>query len=299
MRLARRAGSLFVLVVLLCGLAKAMQVPGLSVIVVDQTNAVVPGATVVLTSTEDQGAAMFVTDSSGAVQFPVKSGTYALAVKARGFAPVTKRVYVGAQAQSERVVLPVGAGGGVEVTPIAPPMEVQSANDERLIDRDEETISPSRPVPTGLAPRMKVKLVSEGQGQKTYAVVFRTGDELLSGMTDFAVKYGVKDAHFTGIGAVSGATVGWLDLSRKLYHRIDVKEQVEVLSMVGDVAMYNGKPVVHAHMVFGKRDGSTVGGHLWEAHVDPTVEVFVTVDTMPLEKVPDDASGMKVIDPTR
>jgi len=144
---------------------------------------------------------------------------------------------------------------------------------------------------------MQVKLVKDTPEEKVYAVIFLKGDELLSGLTDFCIKYGVTDAHFTGIGAVSSATVGWLDLSKKLYHRIDMNQQVEVLSMIGDVATFNGKPVVHAHMVFGRSDGTTVGGHLWEAHVNPTVEVFVTANTTPLKKRPDEPSGMKLIDP--
>ena len=166
-------------------------------------------------------------------------------------------------------------------------------------DQTERTILPSRPIPTGKAPSMHVKMVNDQNGQKTYAVIFRKGDEILSGLTDFAMQYHVTDAHFTGIGAVSSATVGWLDLSRKIYHEIPVNEQVEVLSMMGDIATFNGKPVVHAHMVFGKHDGSTIGGHLWEANVNPTVEVFVTADDASLQKVPDDASGMKIIDPTK
>lgn len=161
----------------------------------------------------------------------------------------------------------------------------------------EETISPARPIPVGLAPGMEVKLVSEKAGEQVYAVIFSRGDEVLSGLTDFAIKYKITAAHFTGIGAIKDATVGWLDLDAKAYHPIHVNQQVEVLSMMGDVATFNGKPVVHAHLVLGKRDGSTVGGHLWEAHVNPTLEVFVSVDPEPLKKKLDEASGMKVIDP--
>ena len=69
---------------------------------------------------------------------------------------------------------------------------------------------------------MRVKLVESTGGEKVYAVVFRKGDEMLSGLTDFAKQYHVVDAHFTGIGAVSGATMGWLDLSQKNYHPIHV-----------------------------------------------------------------------------
>jgi hypothetical protein len=160
-------------------------------------------------------------------------------------------------------------------------------------------ISPSRPVPTGKAPAMQVKLVKDTPEEKVYAVVFYKGDEALSGLTDFAIQHKVEDAHFTAIGAVSGATLAWLDPANKIYHRIPVAEQVEVLSLIGDVATFNGKPIVHMHAVLGKPDGTTIGGHVFELNVNPTLEVFVTVDTAPLKKKPDEASGMKVIDPTQ
>jgi predicted DNA-binding protein with PD1-like motif len=161
------------------------------------------------------------------------------------------------------------------------------------------TISPSRQVPVGQAPEMQAKLVKDSPGEKVYVVIFHAGDEALSGLTDFAIKNNVEDAHFTGIGAVSGATLAWLDVPAKMYHRIGVQEQTEVLSLIGDVAMYNGKPVVHMHAVLGRHDGSTVGGHVFELRVNPTLEVFVTVNTVPIKKRSDEASGMKLIDPTQ
>ena len=160
-------------------------------------------------------------------------------------------------------------------------------------------ISPSRPVPTGKAPAMQVKLVKDAPEEKVYAVFFYKGDEALSGLTDFAIQHKIEDAHFTAIGAVSGATLAWLDPGNKIYHRIPVAEQVEVLSLIGDVATFNGKPIVHMHAVLGKPDGTTIGGHVFELNVNPTLEVFVTIDTAPLKKKPDEASGMKVVDPTQ
>ena len=163
----------------------------------------------------------------------------------------------------------------------------------------DDSISPSRPIPIGLAPNMQVKLVSDSPQQKVYVVVFHSGDEALSGLTDFAIQNHIEDAHFTAIGAVSGATLGWLDLAHKNYHPIPVTQQCEVASMIGDIATYNDKPVVHMHVVLAHRDGTTVGGHVWELHVNPTLEVFVTANAVPLRKKPDDASGMKFIDPTQ
>jgi len=164
---------------------------------------------------------------------------------------------------------------------------------------DDRLISPARPVPVGNAPGMQVKLVKDTPEEKIYAVVFYKGDEALSGLTDFALKYGVGDAHFTGIGAVRSATLAWLDPANRIYHRISVPQQVEVLSLIGDVATFNGRPVVHMHAVLGHPDGTTSGGHVFELNVNPTLEVFVTVNSTALKKRPDDASGMKVIDPAQ
>jgi predicted DNA-binding protein with PD1-like motif len=158
-------------------------------------------------------------------------------------------------------------------------------------------ISPTRPVPAGKAPHMLAKLVKDAPDEKVYAIVFYNGDEALSGLTDFAIEHKIEDAHFTGIGAVAGATLAWLDPAKKIYHRIAVEQQVEVLSLTGDVATFDGKPVVHMHAALGKPDGSTVGGHVFELHVNPTLEVFMTVNSTALKKRPDADSGMKVIDP--
>ncbi len=144
---------------------------------------------------------------------------------------------------------------------------------------------------------MKVKLLKSTAEEKVYVVIFSKGDEALSGLTDFAMKYGARDAHFTAIGATNEATLGWLDPTAKLYHGIPVTQQVEVLSMMGDIARFAGKPIVHTHDVLAKPDGTTVGGHVFELHVNPTLEVFVTANQVLLQKKPDPASGMKLIDP--
>jgi predicted DNA-binding protein with PD1-like motif len=163
----------------------------------------------------------------------------------------------------------------------------------------DSLISPSRPVPTGKAPHMLVKQVKDAPEEKVYAVIFYRGDEALSGLTDFMIEHKIQDAHFTGIGAISSATLAWLDPSQKIYHRIPVTEQAEVLSLIGDVATFDGKPIVHMHAVLGKSNGTPIGGHVFELNVNPTLEVFVTVNATPLKKRPDDPSGMKVIDPTQ
>ena len=82
-------------------------------------------------------------------------------------------------------------------------------------------------------------------------------------------------AHFTGIGAFRRLTLGYFDPERLDYRRSPIEEQVEVLSLVGNIAIDEEKPKVHAHVVVGKSDGTARGGHILEATVWPTLELVV------------------------
>ena len=115
-----------------------------------------------------------------------------------------------------------------------------------------EYVAPSEAVPRGKAPKMQVQLLNPGEPTKQYAVIFYQGDEAFSGLLEFAEKYHVTSAHFTAIGALSGATLGWFDPQRKMYKKIPIDGQHEVIGMSGDIALYQGKPVVHTHMVVGR-----------------------------------------------
>lgn len=152
-------------------------------------------------------------------------------------------------------------------------------------------------VKSGGAPAMSVKLIGSAGPVREYVVIFSRGDEALSGLTDFAQQYHVSDAYFTAIGAAQGATLAWFDPQRKAYKLIPVPGQTEVASMVGDIALYHGKPIVHTHAVLGLNDGSARAGHVIEMHVSPTLEVFVTTDETDLHKKLDEATGLTLIDP--
>jgi len=148
----------------------------------------------------------------------------------------------------------------------------------------------------GTAPGMQVKLISSGEGPKQYAVIFSRGDEAYSGLLDFAEKYRVTSGHFTAIGALSSVVLGWFDPQNKTYRENRINEQVEVAAMIGDFALYEGKPALHTHIVVGRRDGTAEGGHVIEAIVSPTLEVFVTVDPVPLQKKYDPSTDLTLIE---
>ena len=142
---------------------------------------------------------------------------------------------------------------------------------------------------------MRAKLIDD-ESVRTWALVFATGDEVVSTLTRFATLHQLTAARFTAIGAFCDATLGYFDWQRKTYERIPVRDQVEVLSLIGDVAEDAGRPKIHAHVVVGRRDGTAHGGHLLEAHVRPTLEVMLVESPAQLARVFDPASGLALIE---
>jgi len=144
---------------------------------------------------------------------------------------------------------------------------------------------------------MKAKLVNDGP-QKTYVVVLQTGDEAIASLERFVREHEVGAAQLTGIGAFSRAVLGFFDWESKQYRKNPVEEQVEVVSLLGDVAIApDGTPSVHCHVVLGRADGTALGGHLLEAHVRPTLEIVLTQSPRHLHKRKDAESGLALIAP--
>ena len=144
---------------------------------------------------------------------------------------------------------------------------------------------------------MNVKLVNDGP-QKTYVLVLEKGDEAVGCIEGFAREHNLSAAQITAIGAFSDAVLGFFDWETKEYRKIPVREQVEVVSLIGDVALGpDGKPSLHPHVVVARSDGSAMGGHLLEAHVRPTLEVVLTESPKHLRKRKDSESGLALIAP--
>jgi predicted DNA-binding protein with PD1-like motif len=144
---------------------------------------------------------------------------------------------------------------------------------------------------------MRVKQIERHDGRRTFAIVFSTGDEVGKGLFAFAYEHGVGGAYFTAIGALREVTLGYWDWETKDYRRIPVREQVEVLSLAGNVALApDGAPKVHAHVVVGKADGTAHGGHLLEGHVRPTLEVILVESPQYLRRTHDPETGLALID---
>jgi predicted DNA-binding protein with PD1-like motif len=144
---------------------------------------------------------------------------------------------------------------------------------------------------------MKSKLVSDEPGAQVYVVILDSGEEAFAALTKFANDAKISAASLTAIGAFEKATVGWFDFASKSYRKIEIDEQCEVLSAIGDVAVGDdGKASLHVHIVLGLSDGSTRGGHLLAGTVRPTLEVVLTESPAKLRRKKRADLGIALID---
>lgn len=144
---------------------------------------------------------------------------------------------------------------------------------------------------------MQSKLVSDQPGAQVHVVILDSGEEAFAVLTKFANEAKISTASLTAIGAFEKATVGWFDFASKSYKKIEVGEQCEVLSAIGDIAICDdGNASLHVHIVLGLSDGSTRGGHLLEGKVRPTLEVVVTETPSKLRRRKRKDLGIALID---
>jgi uncharacterized protein len=143
---------------------------------------------------------------------------------------------------------------------------------------------------------MRAKVLQHSGDEKVFALIFDKGDEVVGRLTEFARVQRLSAAHFTAIGAFSEVTLGFFDRGEKDYQKIPIRQQVEVLSLIGDIALDGETPKVHAHVVVGKADGTAHGGHLVDGHVWPTLELILTESPAHLRRRIDRETGLGLID---
>lgn len=142
---------------------------------------------------------------------------------------------------------------------------------------------------------MLSKQVFEENGLRTYVLVLDKGDEAFEQITSFAQQNGITGASLTAIGACRGATLGYFDPETLKYRSTRFDEQMELLSLIGDIATKDGKPALHAHLVLGRKDSSAIGGHLQKLEVFPTLEIVLTETPAHLRKRIDPQTGLALI----
>jgi len=127
-----------------------------------------------------------------------------------------------------------------------------------------------------------------------YIVRLDSGEPVIETLTDFLKAEVIQFADVSAAGAVESACLGYFDPVTPAYVFRDFQEQLEVVSFQGVATLKDGEPFLHLHGVFGRRDFSTVGGHIKEARVRPTLEVWLRTETIAVRRTPSPASGLDI-----
>lgn len=143
---------------------------------------------------------------------------------------------------------------------------------------------------------MKIRQLDDAGGRRTFVLVCDRGDDPVEALTAAAKRFDLGAASLTGIGAFAAVTLGFFDHARRDYRRRLIREQVEVVSLIGNIALDRREPRVHAHIVVGRSDGGALGGHLLGGEVDPTLEVTLVEAPATLRRKTDPATGLALID---
>ena len=153
---------------------------------------------------------------------------------------------------------------------------------------------------------MRSKLLHDAAGRRSFVIALERGDHLMACLRDFAAEHACRASEFTAIGAVEWARLTYFIVETRDYTEIPLEEQTELLSLNGRITLPEGvdpdspeaesaEPHLHVHCVLGHADGSTIGGHLVEAEVRPTCEVFLTDYPTRLARRTDPDSGLPVL----
>ncbi len=123
------------------------------------------------------------------------------------------------------------------------------------------------------------------------------GEELVSALGEALASLGppLESGSVTGIGSVRRAVLGYYDLGQKKYLKQQFDEVLELVCLAGNVSLLDGRPFVHAHAVLSGPDYLTRAGHLFQAEIAATGELWVWEGGLRLARREDPFTGLKLI----
>ena len=121
------------------------------------------------------------------------------------------------------------------------------------------------------------------------------GEKIIESILNYAKEKNLKSGFFTGIGATMACEIGWFDPEKKEYVNTSVDENCELLGLVGNIGLFEGNPIAHAHIMLGKSDYSVIGGHLVEGTIGVTCEIYLHITGFEVQRKIG-AFGLKLIE---
>tara|TARA_Y100000310_G_scaffold318189_1_gene371960 strand:- start:957 stop:1376 length:420 start_codon:yes stop_codon:yes gene_type:complete len=133
------------------------------------------------------------------------------------------------------------------------------------------------------------------QDNNIYVISGRRGEELMEGIKEFCKGNRIEAAFFQTIGAVGEVELAWYDLGAKQYVTALLKEDLELVSLTGNVSKLGNELVVHNHGVFSNKAMETKGGHVQKAVISGACEIVLTRIEGSIDRAYDEETGLNLM----
>jgi predicted DNA-binding protein with PD1-like motif len=121
------------------------------------------------------------------------------------------------------------------------------------------------------------------------------GCRLHEGVIAAALREEKQTAGIRAIGGVEELRLSYYNPNTREYENHDFRERMDVVSLVGNITIKDGKHFLHAHGNFALKDLSVIGGHVTSAVIFPRLEVCLTPALNKARRRFDETLGLNVI----
>ncbi len=128
-----------------------------------------------------------------------------------------------------------------------------------------------------------------------YILRLNRGEEIISSIQDLCRKENIKSGSVSGIGATQSVEAGFYSFKKKNYCGYCFNQNMEILSLLGNISTKDNEPYLHLHIVVSNDEGEALGGHLTKAIISVTAEIFIDVIDIALNREPDTLTGINLI----
>lgn len=129
----------------------------------------------------------------------------------------------------------------------------------------------------------------------TFVISLAPGEEIIERLNDFLMQENIGNAYFLGIGALKKAELAHYRVDNKKYSSKIFEEPLELANMTGNVFLYDGKPMVHAHVTLGNDKFESFSGHLVSGIISAACEIVLKKLNSEFEKKHSHVIGLKLL----
>lgn len=131
---------------------------------------------------------------------------------------------------------------------------------------------------------------------RKYLLRFEKGEELVQTLLTFCENNNIKAGWIQGLGAAEEIEISYYNLAEQRYVPRQFQDEFEIVSLTGNIAQLDEKTILHAHVVLGKKDYTTIGGHLNSLIISGTGEILLTQIDQELTRSLDSGTGLNLLD---